>query len=257
MEKIIIDKEKIKEELIEKNLFSLQKDLIKQRRRRILVMYLLLFSFALTIIYGTLENPFKYTLSKIGNYFTYRWVFIVWAMVTGFAIQIAILVLFHVEEYKAKHPYIYNSLSAIFLTATAIIPSLSKIYPFWHFIHTLLTVFYAISVFLSINPFVIWVGKNNPRLRFFLNIWLGVIWIGSLFPIILFGKTGMFELWFFLTLIIFLLYLSLVLFEEKIVKMSVAFLKNEKDLNIAIEKIYVNLEKDYELNPFRKKKKSD
>ena len=31
MEKIIIDKEKIKEELIEKNLFSLQKDLIKQR----------------------------------------------------------------------------------------------------------------------------------------------------------------------------------------------------------------------------------
>ena len=256
MEKIIIDKEKIKEELIEKNLFSLQKDLIKQRRRRILVMSLLLFSFALTIIYGTLENPFKYTLSKIGNYFTYRWVFIVWAMVTGFAIQIAILVLFHVEEYKAKHPYIYNSLSAIFLTATAIIPSLSKIYPFWHFIHTRL-LFLCYLCFPKYQPFCYLVGKNNPRLRFFLNIWLGVIWIGSLFPIILFGKTGMFELWFFLTLIIFLLYLSLVLFEEKIVKMSVAFLKNEKDLNIAIEKIYVNLEKDYELNPFRKKKKSD
>ncbi|MDD2492754.1 MAG: hypothetical protein PHY83_02290, partial [Bacilli bacterium] len=70
-------------------------------------------------------------------------------------------------------------------------------------------------------------------------------------------NSGMFELWFFVTMIIFLLYLSLVLFEEKIVKMSVTFLKDECDLNIAIEKIYVNLEKDYELKLFHKKKKSD
>lgn len=257
MEKIVIDKEKIKDEFIKKDLFCLQKDLVKQRRRRIFVMSLLLASLILTVIYGTLENPLQYTLSKIGNYFTYRWLFIAWAIITGFAIQIASLVLFHVEEYQAKHPYVYNSLSAIFLVITAIIPSLSKIYPFWHFLHTLFAIFYAFFVFMSINPFVVWVSRNNPRLRFFLNTWLGVIWIGALFPLLLFGNSGMFELWFFVTMIIFLLYLSLVLFEEKIVKMSVAFLKDECDLNIAIEKIYVNLEKDYKLKLFHKKKKSD
>lgn len=257
MERIVIDKEKVKEELIERDLFLLQKDLLKQRRTRIFVMSLLIGSLILTVIYGTLENPLEYTLSKIGNYFTYRWLFIVWAIITGFAIQTATLVLFHLENYKAKHQYIYNSLSAIFLIITAIIPSLYLIYPFWHFLHTLFAIIYAFFVFMSISPFVVWVSKNNPRLRTSLSIWLNVIWVGALFPLILFGKSGMFELWFFITMIIFLLYLSLVLFEEKIVKMSVAFLKDECDLNMAIEKIYVNLEKDYTIKFSRKKKKSD
>ncbi|MDD4057206.1 MAG: hypothetical protein PHF85_06135, partial [Bacilli bacterium] len=68
MEKIIIDKEKVKKDFIDRNLFSLQKDLIKQRRKRIAVLSLLLASLILTVIYGTLENPLEYTLSKIGNY---------------------------------------------------------------------------------------------------------------------------------------------------------------------------------------------
>jgi hypothetical protein len=35
----------------------------------------------------------------------------------------------------------------------------------------------------------------------------------------------------------------LILFEEKIVKLSVAFLKDETNLNEAIEKIFINLDR--------------
>lgn len=242
MENLVIDKEKIKEELIQKNLYTLQKDLTKQRRLRTFIMGILLFALLLTVVYGTLENPLEYTLSKIGNYFDYRWLFIVWSIVAGIAIQSAILALYRMENYHAKHLYKFTIASAAFLIITALIPSLSQIYPFWHFLHTLFAIIYALFVFMTLNPFVFFVSKNNPRLRLFLKIWLCVIWIGGAFTLILFGNSGIFEMWFFITIIIFLLYLSLILFEEKIVKMSVAFLKDEKNLDEAIEKIYINLD---------------
>ena len=40
-------------------------------------------------------------------------------------------------------------------------------------------------------------------------------------------------------MIIFLLYLSLILFEEKIIKQSIFLLKGEKDLDQGIEKIFI------------------
>jgi len=60
--------------------------------------------------------------------------------------------------------------------------------------------------------------------------------------IIFFRHSALFELWFFVSNIVFLLYLSLVLFEEKIIKMSVKLLMDEDNLNVAIEKIFVNLD---------------
>ena len=44
----------------------------KQRRKRNVLVLLLLLALAGTLVYGTLENPFRYTFSKIGNYFPYR-----------------------------------------------------------------------------------------------------------------------------------------------------------------------------------------
>lgn len=249
-----IDREKVKQELVEKNLFDLQKELTKQRRLRTLVMSLILLSLLFTVVYGTLENPFTYTLSNIGNFFDYRVLFIVWAIVTGFAIQIGILALFKLEGYLEKTRVHFVLLSVIFLILTAIIPALKEEFPFWHLIHTLFAGLHALFLLLSFFPFVREVGKGNPRLSQIINIWMMLIWGGGIFALIVFRKSAIFELWFFITLLVFLLYLSLVLFEEKIVKDSVLFLKDEENLNEAIEKIFVNLETERRMN---KNKKTD
>ncbi len=239
----MIDKAQIKAEWKQKNLYDYQCELIKQRRLRIIIMSLLLGALLLTMVYGTLENPFVYTFSNIGNFFDYRLFFIVWAIISGVAIQTSVIALFRLEAYHIGRKGIFVALSMVFLVLTAIIPALKDVYPFWHFLHTIFAGLHALFVLVSLVPFVNWVSKENPRLKLVLDIWMIVIWVGSLLPLIIFGKSGLFELWFFVTLIIFLLYLSMILFEEKIVKMSVAFLKDESDLNEAIEKIYINLEK--------------
>ncbi len=239
----MIDKAQIKEEFIQRNLYDLHKDLTKQRRLRTIVMSVLLAALLLTMIYGTLENPFIYTFSNIGNFFDYRLFFIVWSIVSGIAIHLSLIALFKLEAYKARAKYTFVALSSIFLVLTAVIPALKDIYPFWHLLHTTFAGVHALFLLLSMFPFVNWISRENPRLQVVLKIWMVIIWIGSLLPLIIFGKSGLFELWFFMSIILFLLYLSLILFEEKIVKLSVEFLKDEMDLNGAIEKIYINLER--------------
>ena len=87
-----------------------------------------------------------------------------------------------------------------------------------------------------------WVARENPRLRTTIYVWLGITWGGGSFWYILLGNTGVFEMWFFIFIIIFLLYLSLTLFEERIVKKSILLLRDEENLNLGIEKIFIDLE---------------
>ena len=239
-----IDKDKIKQDLIDKHLLGQQAELTKQRRIRTAMMSVLLVALISTFVFGTLENPFVYTFSNIGNLFDYRFYFIIWAIVCGLSIQASVIALFRLEHYYRKSGYVFVGLAAFFLVITAIIPALRELYPFWLLIHTVCAGIHALFMLMTLIPFVSYVSINNPRLRLILMIWMLVIVAGSTVALVLFGKTGMFELWFFATTILFLLYLSLILFEEKIVKLSSVFLKDEKDLDYAIEKIYINLEQN-------------
>jgi hypothetical protein len=62
--------------------------------------------------------------------------------------------------------------------------------------------------------------------------------------LVLFQHSALFELWFFVSNILYLLYLCLVLFEEAIIKKSVKLLMDEENINIALEKTFVNLDKE-------------
>ena len=86
------------------DLREIQERLLIERRTRITVMTLLLSALVFTVIYGTLEDPFQYTFSKIGNRFnpSLRVVFIIWSIYTGVAIQTSILALFRLEQYTNK-----------------------------------------------------------------------------------------------------------------------------------------------------------
>jgi hypothetical protein len=242
--KVIIDKEQIKQELEKKQFLELQKQLTQERKKRFVVMTYLLSALLLTVVYGTLENPFIWTFSKIGNRFSleYRMVFIVWASYTGFSIQASILTLMHLEGYKKTKHYVFIMIGAIFLFLTSLAPSLPENMPFWYYMHLVTSFFFALFVTLGFYPFIMWVARENPRLRKTVFVFLGITWGGSIFWYLTFGNRGLFEMWFFLFFILFLLYLSLTLFEERIVKLSIRLLKDEENLNLGIEKIFIDLE---------------
>lgn len=241
---ITINKNKIREELEKKQILEIQKELVRDRRYRVWMMTFLLFALLFTISFGSIENPFQYTFSKIGNRFniTNRIVFIIWAISTGAIIQASVLALMKIEKYSNNRHIIFVTLGSFFLVASAVIPSLPE-FPFWTWMHLFTAGFSALFLTMGFFPFAIWVARENPRLRKVIIAWTSVTWGGGAFWYITLGNTGMFEMWFFVCLIVFLLYLILVLFEEKIVKQSIILLRDEENLNIGIEKIFIDLEK--------------
>ena len=148
--------------------------------------------------------------------------------------------------------YKYIIASTFFLVATALAPSMRELYPFYFWVHKLTAVIFFVFLSLSMGPFLKFVSRENPRLRKVIIVWTIIILGGVIILGLLYGNTGLFELWGFGSMLIFLLYLSLTLFEEQIVKQSVKLLKGEQDLNLGIESIFVNWEKLLK----KKKKKS-
>lgn len=219
---------------------KIQEQLNVERRTRISVMSFLLSALLFTVVYGTLYSPFTHTFSKIGNIFkpSLRIVFIIWSSYTGFAIQSSIIALFRLENYQKKSAYIFIAVGVVFLILTAITPALPDL-PFWLWVHRITSVIFALCMTLGFYPYLRWISHENPRLRLYIIIWFVVIWGGSVSLMLIFGNTGLFELFFFATLIIFLLYLSLTLFEEQIIKRSVNLLKDKEDLNQGIEEIFI------------------
>lgn len=228
------------EEQTQEELQKIHKRLVISRSTRMTIMMYLLSALIFTAIYGTLENPFQYSFSKIGNRFnpTLRVLFIVWASYTGFAIQTTIIALFSLERYKKKRHYTFIITAVLFLFLSAIAPSIDHL-PFWTWVHIITAGLFGFFISLGFIPFMRWIARENPRLRRIMYAWMGIIWVGSFAFMFILGNTGVFELWFFGSFILFLLYLSLTLFEEEIVKESVMLLRNEEDLNDAIERYFV------------------
>lgn len=249
-----IDRNQIKEELATKQILEVQKQLYRDRQVRFIMLTLLLIALMFTLIYGTIENPFQYTFSKIGNRFniTNRVWFIIWAISTGTIIQLSIVTLFKLENYKNKRQSWFVISGSAFLVMSSLAPSLPDL-TFWTNVHLVTAGLFALLLTMGFFPFALWVARENPRLKRIIYIWLTITWGGGSFWYITLGNTGMFEMWFFVFIIVFLLYLSLSLFEEKIVKHSIVLLRDEENLNIGIEKIFINLEAEEREN--RKKKK--
>ncbi len=236
-EELLINIEDTNENLI------IKRQLLRERRARITVMSLLLAALLFTFVFGTLQNPIEYTFSKIGNRFDNRILFIVWALFTGFTIQFSTIQLFRLERYSLSKAYKYIIIATVFLIISAIIPALEEKYPFWTWVHIVAAGLFFVFLTLSLYPFMKFVSKESPRLRQVILSWTIIIWGGVIFWVILYGNSGIFELWGFGAILIFLLYLSLTLFEERIVKQSIKLLKGEQDLNLGIESIFINWEK--------------
>lgn len=217
---------------------GLRTEIRKQRSKRMLIMTMLVLALMLTVVYGTLENPFSYTLSNIGNFFDYRLLFIIWAIVAGLAIQTSVVTMFHLEGWTNPYAMWFTGLSTFFLIITALIPAVKSQFPVWHLIHTACAGLHAFFLLLAFTPFIRWLTKENPRLRLFSTIWFLVIWVGSFLIAVLLGHSGLFELWFFVILILYLLYLSVIMFEEKIIALTYAYIREADHHELDFETIF-------------------
>lgn len=192
----------------------------KQRLRRNVLVLLLLLALVATMVYGTLEDPFRYTFSNIGNYFPYREWYILWAVYVGLVIQTVSLCLFRLEQYSARYAHISIYCATFFLIVTALIPSLKEEMFAWHVIHKWTTFFYVMSTLTALHSFVLYLGRTKPRLWILLRNWELLILIGSMSSLIIQGQTGIFELWFIVMALSLLGYLVIVLRGHKIVKLQ-------------------------------------
>ena len=188
----------------------------------------LLATIAITLIpvytssFGFKQNPFTYTFSMIGNQFEQMTQFIICGIVTGGLLVFFIGWLFKHAAYKdkkARRLLIWSNVFLMFCVAT---PAIREIDPIAHKLHALWGGLFGISLCMSVYFFIkhlIATNKNvSPRALMYYNI----VVFGSIACLLFFGNTGVFELFFFITLSILLMVLGRWLNPGKDIKNTVS-----------------------------------
>ncbi len=191
--------------------------MINRKFNEYLVLFCLLILPLYSIFFGFKESPLDYTFSMIGNWYDNRINFIIWGVITALLLFISIIHIYNKTKFKNKSAYRYLYYSLIFLVLTVITPTVHSepVYNefktmfnyinFHGFFGVLFGIFLMTSLFLF-SKFLSTINKNLSISSFkYLFITIG----GSLLTLFLFGMTGVFELFFFLSLSLFLLIINI------------------------------------------------
>jgi hypothetical protein len=168
----------------------------------------------LTLFFGLRESPFNYTLSKIGNWFGHFNIFVTWGIITAILLLITIYDIYNKFHFKNKRAIFYLALASLFLVLTVITPMLPQevvtqelrkwfIFNF----HFLFAVIFSLFLIISLYLFTKYLSSINKKLSLRSFKWLLITVGGSLLILFFFGITGVFQLFFFISLSIFLLIL--------------------------------------------------
>jgi hypothetical protein len=164
-----------------------------------------------TLAFGFSESPFQYTLSMMGNYFDWdhRLNFITWGIITGALFVFYISWLFTKTGFKNPRAKRWLRLSNSFLVLTVLTPSIKGVFPICTQLHLLFTILFALSLVLSMLFFVTYLSEINQNITHKSLKWALIIVGGSLLSLFIFGKTGIFEIFFFVSFSIYLIVLGL------------------------------------------------
>lgn len=200
------------------------------KRQRTFIITYLLFALVLTIAFGTLQDPLRYTLSNIGNRFGWgpRIMFIIWALISGSAIEISFIYIMKLIKYSDRLTYMFIGLTSASIIFTGIVPALKNEFPLWHTLHFITSGSIAFFFFFAIVPLIKKIISLIPEYKTLIFIWMGVIWAGSITVLILFKWSAMFEIWFFVTIILFLIYLTFILYERKVLEVYLHQMKQKE-----------------------------
>lgn len=165
------------------------------------------------ILFSLKKSPFDYTLSMMGNWFDYRLKFVIWGVVTALLLFIAVSSIYKkvkIQNKKARNLLFFSS---VFLVLTVITPTihteeiygeLSKLKVFLN-LHTLFGILFAVFLLSSLFLFSKYLEVIDRELSIRSLRYLFLALLGSLLILIFFGMTGIFELFFFGYLSLFLL----------------------------------------------------
>ncbi|MDX9863791.1 MAG: hypothetical protein RBT34_03190 [Anaerolineaceae bacterium] len=163
-----------------------------------------------TLLFALKQSPFQYTLSQIGNFFDWdhRLDFIIWGIVTGACFMIYIGHLFRRVNFKNKRAIRWLVLANVFLVLTVLTPSIKEVFPISTRLHFLYSGLFALSLVLTTSFFVQYLGEIDEKISAWSLKWGQIIVGGSVLSLFIFGKTGIFELFFLLSFTIYLIVLS-------------------------------------------------
>ena len=177
------------------------------------------------IFFGLQKSPFEYTFSMIGYWFNNRLGFIIWGTVTAFLLLIGIFNIYKQVSFKSKRAYRLLYASILFLVLSVITPTVNS-EPlrkemreglFYFNLHGLFAALFAIFLLTSLFLFSHYLSiTDNKKMSLKGSLgWLLIISGGSLIILFLFGMTGVFELFFFISLSVFLIVTTTNCFKNK------------------------------------------
>ncbi len=156
-----------------------------------------------TYLFATRESPFQYTMSMIGNKLGYRVSFIIWGMATGLLLTFYVIRLYVLKSFYHKRARRLLIWSLVFLVLTVAIPAMEHL-PILKRLHAVAAVAFALCLIASLYLFIKHLEAESKKISL-RSLWmLYVVVGGSLILFFIFGNTGIFELFFFFSLSIFL-----------------------------------------------------
>lgn len=163
-----------------------------------------------TLLFSFKQSPFQYTLSQMGNFFgwDHRLDFIIWGIITGACFMVYIGYLFRRVNFRNKRANVWLVLANVFLVLTVLTPSIKEIYPISTRLHFLYSGLFALSLILTTSFFEQYLGEIDEKISAWSLKWAQIIVGGSVVSLFIFGKTGIFELFFLLSFTAFLIALS-------------------------------------------------
>lgn len=162
----------------------------------------------ITLSFGTRESPLDYTLSMIGNRFDARLEFIVWGIVTAGLLILYVLHIFKLGAFKHKKARKHLIRSGAFLVLTVLTPAMEEIWPILHRLHAVYGALFGFSLVASIYYFLKYIRAFNEKFYSISFLLLMLSVGGSITLLFLFGNTGLFELFFFVSITLVLLFLE-------------------------------------------------
>jgi hypothetical protein len=187
-----------------------------------------------TLLFATKESPFQYTLSQIGNFFgwDHRKDFIIWGLITGGGYMYYLGFLFNQTYFQNKKGRVWLFLSNMFLVLTVFTPSMKELLPFFTGLHILFSTLFAVSLVLSTAFFIEYLGRINAEITARSTTWGIIVIGGSVISLFVFGKTGIFELFFLITFSISLIALGLWLRNDEKIKAFVHDMRRKAENSI-------------------------
>ncbi len=160
-----------------------------------------------TWLFGTRESPLDYTLSMIGNKLGYRINFITWGVSVGLLLTFFLLRLYVLKSFHNQRARRLLIWSLVFLILTVLIPAVEHL-PILKRLHAIAAVAFGLSLTASLYMFIRYLNSIDEKVSIRSMWFLLLVVFGSILLFFLFGNTGVFELFFFFSITLFLLVLS-------------------------------------------------